>query len=179
MRHPLPRHRGENVTAPVLIISKADAKHVPTTASIGRVADEIGRPSQPDVRALGISDQDETWLVLRLPRKMALCPANDRRADSAVVALVNATLIQASRRRNRFVGMRLKRKRKPEGACNEGRNTYRSCSVHGSVLHADQCGLYPRHRTAYKERMRHACEVLTAMLCTPSPVWTKLESARW
>jgi len=49
MRHRLPRHRGKNVPAPVLVISKADAEHAPTTASIRRVVDEIGRPRQPDV----------------------------------------------------------------------------------------------------------------------------------
>jgi hypothetical protein len=31
---PLPRHRGGNVSAPVLIISKADAKHAPMTTFV-------------------------------------------------------------------------------------------------------------------------------------------------
>jgi hypothetical protein len=63
----LPCHRGENVPTPAAVIPKADAKHAPTTASIGRVVDDVGRPSQPDARALGASDQQEMWLVFRLP----------------------------------------------------------------------------------------------------------------
>jgi len=67
VRYSLQCDCGENVPAPVVIISKADAKHVPTTVSIRRVVDQIGGPRQPDVRAFGISDQDEAWLMLRLP----------------------------------------------------------------------------------------------------------------
>ena len=59
----LPGHCGENVPAPVVIISKADAKHVPTTASIGRVVDEIGRPSQPDDRAELIAAAPNVYYV--------------------------------------------------------------------------------------------------------------------
>jgi len=64
MRHSLPRRRGGNVTAPVAIIPKANAKHLPTTASSGRVVDQIGRPRKPDVRTLWISHQDKTRLAI-------------------------------------------------------------------------------------------------------------------
>ncbi len=100
------------------------------TASIGRVVYEVGRPGQPNAGALGSSDQHETWLAVRLPRQLALCPADHRPGYTAVAALVNATLIHGSRRPNaELAGMKMKGKRKTERAGSRSRKTPSGCCV--------------------------------------------------
>lgn len=83
------------------------------TGAIGRVADQVGRPGQPNARVLGTSDQDEMRFVLRLPRKEPLRPANDRWGNPAVSALIDAALTLVSPRRvSGLAKMTVKRKRK-------------------------------------------------------------------
>jgi hypothetical protein len=90
----------KNVAAPLAIVAEAEAKHAPVSGAVVGVVHKIRRPGETKEPVLGIAEEIEVRFVGGLPREVALQPADDRGGNTAVVALVDATLVEAGGRRN-------------------------------------------------------------------------------
>ena len=68
---------------------------MPVAIAVGRVKDEVGRPGKLDVGFVAATYTEKAGRVIGFPRKLALQSADDRRGNPAVIALIDATLVNA------------------------------------------------------------------------------------